>query len=64
MPYDEEKNMVVEHLGKMSPEYEVGSVITVVCPECDKEIFIRLTETVKVKSDKYVAEIPIDYSQS
>lgn len=63
MCYDEEKDVVME-LGKMPSEYEVGSVITVMCPECGKEIFIRLTETVKVESDKYVAEMPIDYSQS
>lgn len=64
MPYDKERDIVAEHLGRMPDEYEVGTVITVVCPECDKRIFIRLTETVKVKSDKYVDEMPIDYSTS
>lgn len=60
MSYDEKKGMVVEHLGKMPHEYEVGTVITVVCPECGEQLFIRLTETVKVETDEYVAELPID----
>ncbi len=64
MSYDKERNMVVEHLGRMPHEYEVGTVITVVCPECAQPIFIRLTEIVKVESDKYVAELPIDLSTS
>ena len=64
MSYDEKKGMVVEHLGRMPYEYEVGTIITVVCPECAQPIFIRLTEIVKVESDKYVAEIPIDHSTS
>ena len=64
MSYDKERDMVVEHIGKMPPEYEVGSVITVTCPECGKQLFIRLTETVKVESEKHVEEIPIDLSTS
>ena len=64
MSYDKERDMVVEHLGSMPHEYEVGTVITVVCPECAQPIFIRLTEIVKVESDKYVAEMPIDLSTS
>lgn len=64
MPYDRERDMVVEHIGPMPSEYEVGSVITVKCPECGEDLFIRLTETVKVKADKYVNSMPIDYSTS
>lgn len=64
MSYDKERDMEVEHLGRMSHEYEVGTVVMVVCPECAQPIFIRLTETVKVESDKYVAEMPIDLSTS